>query len=219
MEFKKLNVIHLKVSDLIAYENNPRKNDDAVDAVASSIKSFGFNLIGQMMIGLPSSTLKTEVETAEYIASIADGARIYPTVVFKNTELCDLYDAGDYHPLTEDDAIVMFGQLKDGSNGDEGMKYLSKLTVNNVGGEVEYKDNKIIVRNADRLTLIFSSANSRSVNICSYTFVYGILGVFVASSLVTAAVCTGMSPYILTKEKYDTALMNLASASISSLKD
>ena len=69
------------------------------------IKSFGFNLIGQMMIGLPSSTLKTEVETAEYIASIADGARIYPTVVFKNTELCDLYDAGDYHPLTEDDAI------------------------------------------------------------------------------------------------------------------
>ena len=44
MEFKKLNVIHLKVSDLIAYENNPRKNDDAVDAVASSIKSFGFKV-------------------------------------------------------------------------------------------------------------------------------------------------------------------------------
>ena len=44
MEFKKLNVIHMKVSDLIAYENNPRKNDDAVDAVASSIKSFGFKV-------------------------------------------------------------------------------------------------------------------------------------------------------------------------------
>ena len=66
--------------------------------------------------------------------------------------------------LTEDDAIVMFGQLKDGSNGDEGMKYLSKLTVNNVGGEVEYKDNKIIVRNADRLTLIFSSATNYKNN-------------------------------------------------------
>lgn len=44
MEFKKLNVIHMKVGDLIAYENNPRKNDDAVDAVASSIKSFGFKV-------------------------------------------------------------------------------------------------------------------------------------------------------------------------------
>ncbi len=61
---------------------------------------------------------------------------------------------------TEDEAIVMFGQLKDGSNGNEGMKYLSKVTVNNIGGEVEYKDNKIIVRDADRLTIIFSSATN-----------------------------------------------------------
>ena len=56
--------------------------------------------------------------------------------------------------VTEDEAIVMYGQLKDGSNGDEGLKYLSKVTVNNVGGKVEYKDNKIIVRNADSNTEI-----------------------------------------------------------------
>lgn len=31
-------------SDLIAYENNPRHNDDAVDAVANSIKAFGFKV-------------------------------------------------------------------------------------------------------------------------------------------------------------------------------
>ncbi len=60
--------------------------------------------------------------------------------------------------MTDDDAIVMFGQLKDGSNGDEGMKYFSKLTVKNNGGEVQYLDNKIVVRNADELILIFSSA-------------------------------------------------------------
>ena len=62
--------------------------------------------------------------------------------------------------LTEDNSIVMYGQLNDGNNGNEGMKYISKLTVNNLGGDVEYKDNKIIVRNADRLTLIFSSATN-----------------------------------------------------------
>ena len=66
--------------------------------------------------------------------------------------------------ITEDEAIVMFGQLKDGSNGNDGIKYLSKVTVNNVGGEVEYKDNKIIVRNADKLTLIFSSATNYKNN-------------------------------------------------------
>lgn len=34
----------IKTSDLIPYENNPRKNDDAVEAVANSIKEFGFQV-------------------------------------------------------------------------------------------------------------------------------------------------------------------------------
>ena len=33
-----------KVSELIPYINNPRNNDNAVDAVASSIKNFGFKI-------------------------------------------------------------------------------------------------------------------------------------------------------------------------------
>lgn len=32
----------MKIADLIPYENNPRDNDSAVDAVANSIKEFGF---------------------------------------------------------------------------------------------------------------------------------------------------------------------------------
>lgn len=37
-----MNIIYKKVSDLMPYVNNPRKNDKAVDSVAESIKSFGF---------------------------------------------------------------------------------------------------------------------------------------------------------------------------------
>ena len=33
-----------KISELKDYENNPRKNDKAVDAVANSINSFGFKV-------------------------------------------------------------------------------------------------------------------------------------------------------------------------------
>lgn len=33
-----------KINDIIPYENNPRKNDEAVDAVASSISAFGFKV-------------------------------------------------------------------------------------------------------------------------------------------------------------------------------
>lgn len=34
----------MKIGELIPYENNPRKNDGAVDAVAASIKEFGFKV-------------------------------------------------------------------------------------------------------------------------------------------------------------------------------
>jgi DNA modification methylase len=44
MAANKLNVVTMKTADLKAYENNPRKNEKAVDAVANSINSFGFKV-------------------------------------------------------------------------------------------------------------------------------------------------------------------------------
>lgn len=41
---EKLKIEYVKVDELIPYVNNPRKNDHAVDAVASSIKNFGFKV-------------------------------------------------------------------------------------------------------------------------------------------------------------------------------
>lgn len=37
-----MNVVEIRTVDLIPYENNPRINDGAVEAVANSIKDFGF---------------------------------------------------------------------------------------------------------------------------------------------------------------------------------
>lgn len=39
-----VNLKEMRVDDLIPYENNPRKNDAAVDAVAASIREFGFKV-------------------------------------------------------------------------------------------------------------------------------------------------------------------------------
>lgn len=66
----------------------------------------GFLLVGQMMIGLPGSTLEDEIRTAEEIIEMgAHGARIYPTVVFRETELAAMLESGDYQALSLDDAI------------------------------------------------------------------------------------------------------------------
>lgn len=37
-----MKTIEIDISDIIPYENNPRRNEKAVDAVANSIKEFGF---------------------------------------------------------------------------------------------------------------------------------------------------------------------------------
>lgn len=71
------------------------------------ITDAGINLVGQMMIGLPGSTPKSESETADFIiASGAKAARIYPTVVFRDTELCEMAQSGIYKPLEIEDAIT-----------------------------------------------------------------------------------------------------------------
>ncbi len=66
----------------------------------------GFSLIGQMMIGLPGSSPEDEMATADFIiGSGAIGARIYPTVVFRDTELAEMTKNGGYSPLLTEDAV------------------------------------------------------------------------------------------------------------------
>lgn len=41
---KDLQIVYKKIDELIPYENNPRNNDRAIEAVAKSIKEFGFKV-------------------------------------------------------------------------------------------------------------------------------------------------------------------------------
>lgn len=66
----------------------------------------GIPFVGQMMTGLPASSVDDEVYTAKRICELgAAGCRIYPTVVFKNTCLAVMAERGEYIPLTVEDAV------------------------------------------------------------------------------------------------------------------
>ena len=81
-------------------------NFEAEKKACDLIVKSGLDLVGQMMIGLPGATLESELECARFIIeSGAVGARIYPTVVFRETELCDMTLRGEYFPLTIDEAV------------------------------------------------------------------------------------------------------------------
>ncbi|MBQ3528638.1 MAG: radical SAM protein [Clostridia bacterium] len=70
------------------------------------LRSEGFSVVGQMMTGLPAADLESEKETARIICQEgADGARIYPCIVFRNTPLEEMTKRGEYVPMTVDEAV------------------------------------------------------------------------------------------------------------------
>lgn len=77
-------------------ELSGRGHDSAAVADSSRlIKAAGFDLILQMMTGLPGDTDESCIETAKKIIDLApNGVRIYPTVIVRDTVLCDMWRAG-----------------------------------------------------------------------------------------------------------------------------
>ena len=84
-----------------------RGHDSAcAERACKMLKAAGFELIGQMMIGLPNSDPQKEMFTARRICELgADGARVYPTVVFADTELSQMLRRGEYSPLDTNEAV------------------------------------------------------------------------------------------------------------------
>lgn len=70
------------------------------------LRDAGIPAVGQMMIGLPGSSPDDEIACAEEICRLgAAGSRIYPTIVFRDTELHRMTAEGTYRPLTLGEAV------------------------------------------------------------------------------------------------------------------
>ena len=84
----------------------------AVENASRLIKAAGFRLILQMMTGLPGDTDESCVETAKRIIALGpDGVRIYPTVIVRDTVLCDMWRAGTYKEHSVEDAVRVCAKI------------------------------------------------------------------------------------------------------------
>lgn len=93
-------------SDVVLKASKRGHTAEQSKKACSLVKEYGFTLIGQMMVGLPCSCVEDEIHTAKTICSLGcDGARIYPTVVFPETELFRMQQSGAYTPLTTEQAV------------------------------------------------------------------------------------------------------------------
>ena len=87
---------------------------DDTRVAARAIRAAGFSLILQMMVGLPSDSAASALQTAAELAALApDGVRIYPTVVMEHTALAALWRAGRYTPISVEESVEIVAQLID----------------------------------------------------------------------------------------------------------
>ena len=86
---------------------------EQVARAARLVKEYGFELILQMMTGLPGDENgEASVATAHRIAALQpDGVRIYPTVIVKDTALYDQWQAGMYEEHTVEAAVAVCARI------------------------------------------------------------------------------------------------------------
>lgn len=83
-----------------------------VENASRLIKAEGFQLILQMMTGLPGDSDEKAVETARRIIALEpDGVRVYPTVIVRDTALYELWQAGRYKEHSVEDAVRVCAKL------------------------------------------------------------------------------------------------------------
>lgn len=76
------------------------------------IKQYGFDLILQMMTGLPGDSPERSKYTARKLAELKpDGVRIYPTVILKDTALFEMWQSGTYREHSVEDAVELCAEL------------------------------------------------------------------------------------------------------------
>lgn len=100
------------MSDKVLLANDRGHTAEDVINASMLIKSFGFELGLQMMVGLYKSSRKDEIETFRKIYNLKpDTVRIYPVAVIRGTKLAKLYESGEYKLFDFDEVVELCAEF------------------------------------------------------------------------------------------------------------
>lgn len=92
--------------EMVLRLSNRGHNVSQVYESAKLLHEYGFELGIQLMVGLPGDNLEKDLFSARELVSLQPSiARIYPTIVLPDTELYRMTLAGEYPPLSLDEAV------------------------------------------------------------------------------------------------------------------
>lgn len=99
--------------DVLIASGRGHTAEDAVNA-AEKLHKHGFNIILQMMTGLPQDAPEKSLYTArELIKLKPNGVRVYPTVIIADTALYDSWKDGTYTEHTVEAAVEICARIAD----------------------------------------------------------------------------------------------------------
>lgn len=100
------------MDDEVLVKTNRGHTASDTQRASQLIHEHGFELILQMMTGLPGSNAQTDLESARKIAALRpDGVRIYPTVIVRDTALYEMWQGGEYSEHTVADAVEVCAKI------------------------------------------------------------------------------------------------------------
>lgn len=92
-------------SEVLKASNRGHDIEDVYKA-CNLIKKYDFELGIQLMIGLPGDSMEKCIYSAkETIRIMPSIARLYPTIILNDTKLFQMYECGEYTPLSTDEAV------------------------------------------------------------------------------------------------------------------
>ncbi len=104
-----MDIIELGIQSLdddVLKQSNRGHNRQQSEKASKLIKQHGFILGHQIMPGLPGSNRKSDLQTCiDSIKMQPNIVRIYPTLIIKDTDLVQMYERGEYKPLTLNEAV------------------------------------------------------------------------------------------------------------------
>lgn len=104
-----VDIIELGVQSLdaeVLQKSGRGHSAEDVERASKLIKEYGFTLGHQIMLGLPGDTKEKDIETTQRSISMApDIARIYPSLVIKDTPMEKMLNRGEYKPYSLEEAV------------------------------------------------------------------------------------------------------------------
>jgi len=85
-----------------------------VEEAIARLKSSGFKVGAQLMVGLPGETRMSTLAGARRLIGLSpDFVRIYPALVLKSSRLAEMQAAGEFRPLSLSEAVLLTARLKE----------------------------------------------------------------------------------------------------------